>query len=207
MYGVAKRKSSGKGNKKYKHKVFDWYNLDTDKQESLTIYEMHKKHGMNRAHWTSVATGYRNTLGGWTLHQRRKKHNRGLRGKQFNFVNRDGRKFTGTQKKFCDKFNVNYASGTRICRNKSVTRCGWRLDGVDDRMHFYGKDGHPVKKNTGNVFIFKKGKKEIRGTRQYLADFFNTKPENISASISAAKKGKSYGYKGWAYVGIKNETL
>lgn len=207
MYGVAKRKNSASENFKYNHVVYHWYNLDNGNQENLTIYKMHKKYGMNRAHWTSVVTVSRNSLGGWTMYERRKKHNRGSKGKTFNFVNRDGRNFTGTQKDFCDKFNVNYASGTRICRHHSVTKCGWRLKGVADRIYNHGKNGLPGKKNKGNVFIFQKDGEQVRGTRIEMAKFFGTSPDIISSAICAAKKGNVIGYSGWEYIGVANETI
>ena len=207
MYGAAKRKFSASGNNNYNHTVFNWYNLDNGQQEKLTIYQMHKKHGMNRAHWTSVVTGERNTLAGWTLYERKESHKRRYKGKVFDFVNRDGRRFTGTQKDFCDKFNISYASGTRICRYQSVTKCGWRLNGVKDRKHFFTKEGKPAKKDRGKIFVLQKDGKTISGNRNYLADFFKTNPNNISAAMNIAEQGKTKGYKGYVLIGVKNDKV
>lgn len=124
----------------------DWVNMDSGETRSAVLYDMHREFGGCRAHWTSAATGARNTMKGWRLADRAVRI-RGHKGKRFEFINRDGRTFVGTQGEFAAAHGINLATASRVIRHDSVTRCGWRRKGVSDRPHNFAKDGLPARQN------------------------------------------------------------
>lgn len=132
----------GERNPLFNAEPLDWVNMDSGATRRSVIYEMHREFGGCRAHWTSAATGARNTMKGWRMADREVRI-RGHKGKRFEFVNHDGRTFEGTQGEFAAAHGVNLATASRIIRHDNVTRCGWRRKGVSDRPHNYAKDGLP----------------------------------------------------------------
>lgn len=160
MYGVARRRQAdamskrwkgtpgrrGADNGRHDPEQFSWVNLDTGATLFASKWEMWDRFGGCRAHWTSAATGDRKSMLGWTARPDGVRI-RGHKGKSFNFVNRDGRTFMGTQGEFAAAHGVNLATASRIIRHDSVTRCGWRRKGVSDRPHNYAKDGLPGRQN------------------------------------------------------------
>lgn len=121
--------------------LFRWWNYRTEVIEEATLYDMHIKYGGSRAAWTSVISGEKPSNFGWMPEDRRDDHRRSEKGKRFSFVNRDGRTFSGTQNDFSKFIGLNAASCSRIVRRASVTECGWRLDGTQDRRANGPKDG------------------------------------------------------------------
>lgn len=134
--------AKGVDNGRYCDKVMRWQNMDTGAVEFLTKWEIWDKYGGSRAAWTSVANGSRKTMKGWTTRPQDIKIRSG-KGKAFSFVNRDGRNFVGTQKELCEFSGLSVASVSRITRHQDVSKCGWRLEGVADRVHWVARNGKP----------------------------------------------------------------
>lgn len=126
---------------------FAWRNYRTGETRRATMVSMHAKFGGARSMWTTVANGTRTSIKGWLLEARLEQHKRSEKGQAFEFVNRDGRTFHGTQGEFARAHGINLASASRVIRHRSVTRCGWRRKGVEDRPANYAKDGLPAHQN------------------------------------------------------------
>lgn len=200
-FGNEGLKGSDNGN--HNSEKYHWFNVDTGKEEISTLFDMHIKYGGTRASWTAAQTGYRTSYKGWTIKGREFK--RGLKGKILNFINRDGRSFTGTQSDFCKTFSISVASGSRVCRHNDVTKCGWRLEGSTDRH--YGttrKNGDYVRLNSGKTFHLKglDGGMLI-GKRSEIADYLNINSANVSAGISAVVRGICKTFRGYTLVKIE----
>lgn len=202
-YGLAKRLAipalreafSGANNPLYNPTMFEWVNVDTGQTRMATMMDMHANFGGTRPHWTSVVSGHRKTMKGWTVHPSAVKI-RSNKGKLLSFVNRDGRTFDGTQGEFAERFGLNPATASRITRHKSVSVCGWRLRGVADRSHNAPISGaRPGPK--GEVFRFKRGDEIAEGQRSDVAVAFGVSPACVSAAVSAIRKGTMKTYKGW----------
>lgn len=160
LYGLARKRHAenlsrrfkgqpgkrGDDNARYDGERLDWTNLDTGEKASATKWEMWDRFGGCRAHWTSASHGARKSMKGWTTRPEAARI-RGHKGKVFQFVNRDGRRFSGTQNEFVKAAGLNPASACRVVRYRSVTLCGWRLEGVMDRPANFGKDGLPSRKS------------------------------------------------------------
>lgn len=150
-YGLARRIAvqglsenwSGDRNPLFNATVIDWANYRTGELRSATLHGMFREFGGTRPHWTNVMRGDRPSYKGWVLAENLDGHSRSEKGFSFDFVNRDGRRFYGTQGDFAKRFGVNLATASRIVRHQSVTRCGWRLSGVKDRPANWAKDGLP----------------------------------------------------------------
>lgn len=194
-YAAVRRALSRSGNVLFNPTVFRWKNLDTGETAELCLYDMHALHGGTRPTWTSVVSGDRKTYRGWTLADREVRI-RGLKGKVFDFVNRDGRAFRGTQLDFCAMADLTASSATRVVRSQSVTRCGWRLQGTDDRSHNAPKDGgRPGKK--GGVIVLERGGERLIGDRVEIARLLGTTAAHVSASVYAIRAGKCSTFKGY----------
>lgn len=135
---------SAEGNPLFNSTSFEWLNYRSGARETATLYSMHQKHGASRGSWTQVAKGERPSIKGWLLANRADAHKYSDKGQVVRFVNRDGRTFEGTQGEFAAAQGINLASASRVARQQSVTRCGWRREGVRDRPANYGKDGLPA---------------------------------------------------------------
>lgn len=206
-YGLARRitarclseSMSGSDNQLFNSTKYEWINYRSGKKETSTLFDMHKKYGASRGIWTQVMTGERPSIKGWLLSIRKKDHKRSEKGQVNNFVHRDGRKFTGTQSEFCKHTGLSDASSWRIVHAKSVSRCGWRLDGVMDRKFNMPRDGSPSCK-AGKVFAFKKDGITVTGDRNAIAAALGSTVGQISASICSIRAGRTSGYKGWKLV-------
>lgn len=152
-YGLAKRLAaqslseewSGENNPLFNPKEWDWKHRRTGESVRATLMEMYRRFGGSRPQWTHVAQRSRRSYKGWVLADLIGKVSHSEKGQSFLFVNRDGRTFSGTQNEFVKANNVCAPTASRVVRHESVTRCGWRLNGVMDRPHNYGKDGLPAK--------------------------------------------------------------
>lgn len=154
MYGVARRKAAealsellsgkegmrGDENGRYDREKHRWTNIDTGETVEATKWEMWDRYGGCRAHWTSVTTGGRKTMLGWTTRPHEIRIRIG-KGKVFKFVNRDGREFIGKQVEFARQAGLSAASVSRVTRNGDVTLCGWRLYGTPDRLPTQARAG------------------------------------------------------------------
>lgn len=190
---------SGDGNPLFNSTKFDWVNYRTGEKETATLYAMHKKYGGSRPTWTMVANGDRPSAFGWLLVKRLPQHKRSEKGQSFTFVNRDGRRFQGTQAELCSYARISDASAWRIVHMKSVTRCGWRLDGVKDRAFNSPKSGgRPGPR--GKTITFIKGRRRISGDRRAIAKILETTPESVSTMVYQIRKGKHDHFKGWRLV-------
>lgn len=136
----------GDKNPLFNPEIFDWMDYRTGETKSATLHEIHIIIGGSRPHWTNVAKGDRPSYRGWILASNAASHSRSEKGKAFTFLNRDGRKFSGTQGVFAKLFGVNLATASRIVRRESVSECGWRLEGTQDRPANWAKDGLPSRK-------------------------------------------------------------
>ena len=211
-YGMAKRawaeiergkdglKGSDNGN--YNPTVFKWLNLDTGKRESDTLHNMWKKHGGNRGTWTSAVTpdSGKPSAAGWTLDDGVRKL-RSLKGQIFYFVNRDGRRFSGTQNDFCAMAGVFPSAATRIVRYESVTLCGWRLESTKDRASWGRKsNGKAGNDEMGRVYIAQKDGSTIKGPRHKVAKVIGVTAGALGAIASSILNGRKRGqiYKGWS---------
>lgn len=159
MYAVARREMAlhlsglfsgqpglrGSDNGHHDATLRDWTNLDTGETRRSTTSDMWESVGGSRGHWTSAVTGARRSMMGWTPRPEAVRV-RSVKGQAFRFLNRDGRVFVGTQAEFCRRHGVGVASACRVVKARSVTVCGWRRDGVDDRPHNFAKaDGLPCR--------------------------------------------------------------
>jgi hypothetical protein len=151
-YGIGKRlaarlqaeKWRGDGNPLFNATDYRWVNYRTGESVEATLFAMHERYGGSRSTWTCVLSGRTPSFKGWVSADRAASHSRSEKGQVFDFVNRDGRTFTGTQSGFAKAYGVNLASISRMVREQSVTRCGWRRKGVADRPANYAKDGLPA---------------------------------------------------------------
>ena len=203
-YGLAKRlaipalreKWLGDKNPLFNSQKYDWVNYRSGKKETATLFDMHQKYGGSRPTWTSVAGGYRPSAFGWLLAANLGDHKRSEKGQSFQFVNRDGREFTGTQTEFCQHAGLNDASSWRVVHQRSVTRCGWRLKGVNDRSFNCPRDGSRSGPKP-QIFTLGKDGQVITGDRVAIADALGSTLAQVSASIYGMRMGKVRTYKGW----------
>lgn len=213
-YGLAKRKHAekerlkdglkGSDNGNYNPALYEWINLDSGKTETKTLHDMWLTYGMSRGTWTSVASGKgdKPSAGGWALNDGTARF-RSSKGKEFAFVNRDGRVFNGSQKEFCDSIGTSYGAGTRLVRHHGVTVCGWRLLGTDDRSHMATRaTGHASQLNVGVAHKFEKEGVVFSGKVTALAAHFGSTKSQIHAGIQQVNLGRMKSYKGWKYIGI-----
>lgn len=194
-YAAARRALSREGNNLFNATIYDWTNLDTGETVSACIYDMHKLMGGSRSTWTSVVSGARKSMRGWTIRPDEIRV-RGLKGKIFDFVSRDGRMFRGTQGEFCEMAGLPPASGTRVVRYRSVSRCGWRLEGVEDRSHNAPKDGTRPGKGAKIITLERDGERLV-GDRVEIARRLGTTVASVSASVYSLRTGKSQTFKGY----------
>lgn len=194
-YAAAKRALSRDGNNKFNPTVYEWVNLDTQERRSACLYDMHRDLGGNRSSWTQAVNGEKPTAYGWALAGAGITF-RAFRGKALDFVNRDGRTFTGTQASFCAHAGVNPASASRIARGRSVTRCGWRLVEVSDRAFNQPRNGS-TSGRAAEVFTLVKGGRTITGDRRALAVELGSSIASVSTCIGQMRRGKLAALKGW----------
>lgn len=206
-YGLARRKHAekerlkdglkGSDNGNHNPAKFKWKNLDTGKKEYSTLHDMWKKHGASRGQWTMVASGARGSILGWSIEGSVvKRHNK---GKSFNFINRDGRTYAGTQRDFCVSKDINIASASRVVRHGDVTKCGWRLVGSPDRVAGNTRDGRTSgQQGSGKIFTFtdKLGNLVFSGRRIEAAKYFECGVQDISAGACSVRKGITKTFKG-----------
>lgn len=114
---------AGKNNPLFNSKVYKWVNLDTGNVDELTVFEMHKKYGGCRPHWTSVINNDRKSHVGWSL-QSTKINVRSSKGKIYTFANDFGETFFGTQGDIVKKTGMSVASASRIV-HKNYKTLGW----------------------------------------------------------------------------------
>jgi hypothetical protein len=201
-YGMARREWSayartlegkkGADNGRYDHEIYEWHNLDSGENAFATKNQMWAVYGGSRPHWTSVVTGQRNSMLGWCLSATPPRI-RGNKGKTFDFLNVDGRTFSGTQKDFATYAGVSLASASRVVRHADVTKSGWRLSSTEARAFSSRKaDGRPNQENKGRVFTISKDGQTFSGTRKEVVEFIGGNV--VSFSSCARSQGK---YKGW----------
>jgi len=209
VYGIARRRHAesergkdglkGSDNGNYNSERMPWRNLDTGDKRLATLHEMWAEFGGNRSVWTSAATpgsGKPSALG-WAIDDGVARRRSG-KGKTFEFVNRDGRTFRGTQGEFCAHAGISLAGGSRVVRHQSVTACGWRLDGVPDRPHSARKsNGKPAQYEAGKMYIAEKDGIVIRGHRGIVAQKLGSTAQQFSAGVSQIAQGRTRTYKGW----------
>jgi hypothetical protein len=182
-------------NNKFNPELYLWENFDTKEKKHATLYDMHAEFGGSRASWTSVLSGDKTSIFGWHIEGKPPKR-RTSKGKHFHFVNRSGVEFLGTQTEFARHAGISSTGCTRVAKYKSVTACGWRLYGTEDRHHNAPKNGgRPGTKAA--IITLVKGAETLVGDRVYLAEKLGTTPASVSATIYQIKKGKCKTFKGW----------
>lgn len=209
VYGIARRRHAeiergkdglkGAENGNYNPEVLRWRNLDTGERRKATLHEMWVEFGGNRGAWTQAATtgSGKPSARGWAIDDGIARQ-RSNKGRVFDFVNRDGRRFSGTQGEFCQHAGISLAGGSRVVRQQSVTACGWRLFGVEDRPHTARKsDGLPAKAGAGKTYLLEKDGRVIRGPRCIVAKAIGATAQQFSAGVSQIATGKMKTYKGW----------
>lgn len=204
-YGLAARMAlpglvegfSGENNPKFNGKKYKWVNYRTGDKRTATMFEMHRDFGCSRPQWTNVATGARPSVAGWLLASNLKSHKRSEKGQAFDFVNRDGREFRGTQSEFCQHTGLNDASSWRIVHQRSVTRCGWRLRGVVDRGFNCPRDGTRSGPKPKIITLIRE-QRRISWDRHEIARLLGSTPQQVSAAIYMLRTGKAPSYKGWS---------
>lgn len=218
-YGYAKRKlvehlktipgKKGIDNGHYNHKKFEWINLDTKDKRFSTLHEMWSEFGGSRPSWNgpiSTNPKEKRSVYGWVnIDDEQKK--RGLKGKAFDFVNFDGRTFTGRQKDFCESFGISIASASRVCRHGDVTVCGWRLSTTDRIDHKTQKNNNrPTREGKGKTFVLRSKDGElVTGKRKELSEMLQVSIDSFSACIYSIKKGQSKTIKGYTLAEVKDE--
>jgi hypothetical protein len=209
-YGLARRKHAekergkdglkGSDNGNYNPIAFKWVNLDTGAKEEKTLHEMWAAYGGGRGSWTSAATGdgSKPSCLGWAIDDGSTRL-RSSKGKSFEFVNADGRTFSGSQKDFCDRHGLGYAAGTRLVRHGGVTLCGWRLSGTDHRASGASRhSGEPVRRNAGRVHrLVGKDGSVVEGKRIDLAQRFGIQITSMSSTLTALSAGTLAHYRGY----------
>lgn len=100
---------------------------DDGREEHLTLYAMHRKHGHNRASWNRCLSG--GTNNGWRLAGSTPK--RSVKNHPFKFYCVDGRTFTGTQKQLAVAMGFSDTCSWRIV-NRGETSHGWSLNPAND---------------------------------------------------------------------------
>ncbi len=205
-YGLARREWSefartiegkkGADNARYDHQRHEWINLDTGEKRFATKGEMWASEGGCRPHWTSVINGQRNSMLGWCIVGAQPKI-RGGKGKVFEFVNFDGRKFTGTQKQFCEFNGASIATASRITRHDAVSIDGWKLEGNDRMHHNLANDGSGKRLGSGRDYTIEKDDFKFTGKAHECAlHVGSTRQQFFSGAKVCAKTGKTY--KGWS---------
>ena len=196
---------TGENNPLFNAQVYEWANYRTGETESATLYDMHQNYGASRASWTAVASGDRPSIRGWVLAARLGQHSHSEKGQPFAFVNRDGRRFKGTQAEFCRAFGVNAASASRIVRGASVTICGWRMEGTKDRVPNAPKDGRRgAAVGKGRVYSLRhRDGRAFRGTAEDFRILL-ARPEGFKAAVrlSQLARGTMPTCYGWSLAGI-----
>ena len=204
-YGLARREWSefaktidgkrGAENGRYDCERHEWINLDTGQKRFATKWEMWASEGGSRAHWTSVVSGTRNSLLGWCLVGREPRI-RGGKNKVFNFVNLDGRTFSGTQKQFCEMSGSSIATASRITRHSAVSKDGWKIEGNSRNHQNLNNDGSGKKLNTGRDYTISKDGAVYIGKASDCAKMTgSTRHQFFAGAYAARKNGKTY--KGW----------
>ena len=208
-YGLGRRVAArllseamaGEANHLFNAVVYEWANYRSGQREAATLYEMHRRHGASRGSWTQVAKGERPSIRGWTLAERLDQHVRSEKGQKFSFVNRDGRRFTGTQAEFCQRYGICAPSASRIVRAASVTLCGWRLEGTPDRSAGAPKDGRrSAAVGRGRTYHLRhRDGRRFAGTAEDFRLFLG-KPEGFTMSVrlSMLVRGAAPTLYGWA---------
>lgn len=144
MYGAARRRFAlesserqsgqpglrGADNGMYDTTPHAWTNIDTGETAIATKGEMWALVGGCRAHWTSVVTGERKSMMGWTTMPERIRV-RSSKGKAFHFANDNGEDFVGTQGDFAKHCGISVASASRLARGLSASSTGWRVVSKD----------------------------------------------------------------------------
>lgn len=177
---------------------YTFINYDSGDRFTGTMHAAHLKYGGNRPGWTQLVTGDKPTVDGWYL-EGSKPDMRSSKGKKSSFINRDGRKFYGTQIEFCAYAKTSAAAATRVVRYQSVTKDGWRLEGVEDRQHNQPKNGTRSGPKS-KVYTLRKGDDVFVGDRHQVADKLGKTVQQVSAGLYAAEKGLTSGYRGWEFV-------
>lgn len=189
----------GSENGNYNPTVYKWRHLDTGERKAATLHEMWVEHGGNRGMWTSAVTacsGKPSSLG-WALDDKRMRLRSG-KGRAFEFVNRDGRTFSGTQYEFAKMAGLSAASPSRVVRHGSVTVCGWRLASTKDRHHATCKTtGRSAKLSTGKVYQAVKDGVSISGPVAAVAKKIGCTKQQFHAGVNQIKSGRMRAYKGW----------
>lgn len=210
-YGLARRAWSehergkdglkGSENGNYNPTIFQWRHLDTDKRVAATLHEMWVKYGGTRGTWTAAATpgSGKPSVAGWTIDDGKHKL-RSSKGKEFSFINADGRSFVGTQSAFCAMAGVAPSAATRVVRYASVTLCGWRLVDTKQRESWARKsNGKAANTEYGRTYFAMKNGKTVRGSRHKVAAAVGVTPGALGAAASSILKDRKRGniYKGW----------
>lgn len=189
----------GTENGNYNPTVYKWRHLDTGERKAATLHEMWAEHGGNRGMWTSAVTegsGKPSALG-WALDDKRMRLRSG-KGRAFEFVNRDGRTFSGTQYEFAKMAGLSAASPSRVVRHGSVTVCGWRLASTKDRHHTACKaTGRSGKLFTGKVYQAVKDGVSVSGHAAAVAKKIGCTKQQFHAGVNQIKSGRMRAYKGW----------
>jgi hypothetical protein len=204
-YGLARREWSefartiegkkGAENGRYDKERHEWINLDTGQKRFATKWEMWASEGGTRGHWTSVVSGARNSFLGWCIVGGEPRI-RGGKNKMFNFINIDGRAFSGTQKQFCEMASASIATASRITRHGAVSVDGWKLLGNDRMHHNLANDGSGKKLGSGKNYAISKDDINFVGKANMCADLIGVKKTQFfSGAHLAIKNGKKY--KGW----------
>lgn len=95
---------------------------DDGREERLTLYAMHQKHGHNRASWNRCLSG--GTCHGWRLYgSSPKRHHKSV---SHTFYHVTGETFTGTQSQLARRHGFSDTCSWRIV-NKGATSHGWSL--------------------------------------------------------------------------------
>lgn len=189
----------GADNGNYNPAVYKWRHLDTGERKTATLHEMWAEHGGNRGMWTSAVTAGsgKPSAMGWAPDDGRRKIRSG-KGQIFNFVNRDGRTYTGTQDGFVKLTALSVATASRVVRKESVTACGWRLSSTKDRHHATRKaTGSYGNLGMGRVYQVSKSGKTFSGTVSVVAKKLGCTRAQFSAAANQIKAGRVSAYKGW----------
>lgn len=201
---VAKQQAiiwSADGNPLYNYNEFDWVNYKTGATALSTLYDMWKTYGGSRPSWTAVVCGDKASIRGWLLSERYDCHKPSDKGVSFQFINRDGRTFSGTQSEFASMIGISAASAFRVAKTEAVTKCGWRLCSTVDRAHTSTRDGRSSgAEGGGRVYSLRREDGvEFLGTAAELRDSLGYDEDfRMDVRLSQLHAGKVKSVHGWA---------
>ena len=192
QHGFAARRAaeafSGENCPNFKHDIYDLVHAD-GRAITLRRGDMPAKLGMTGTDAYRLTAGHISRSRGWSLAGSTVKTSRGRKGAVHDFVNVDGRAFSGTQMEFHKHSGMSRNAIAII--QKGATSRGWHLRGTTPIA--------PKGPNTGKgaVLRFAKDGQTVEGKRLEVAEAMGTTPKEISDMLVYLRGRPGRCWKGW----------